>query len=126
MSDETKKRTFQFEDSNGKYAVEVWCDGRDYDRSTEAYRPRYSYKIVTPDWEYEGNDIRGAVNEGCDVDAGAKSLFAFLYACQEGFLQDPKAENENARLFPPHVREWAYMVCEELSAVYHQLEEGIA
>lgn len=125
-NDEPEKRTFQIEDSNGQYTIEVWCDGRDREPLTEAYHPVYSYKITTPDWEYTDNDIRGAANEAVDLDSGAKSLFAFLYACQEGLPKDYKHEAENARLFPPHVRDWAHQVSEELSVVYDQLLKGVA
>ena len=117
-----EKRKFQFGDDDAPYTVEVWCDGRERDPDTEDYYPVYSYSITTPDWDYQGNDIRGAANEIPDLTAASKSLFAFLYACQEGMPEDVEANFENARLFPPHVREWAYEVSEELSAVYEQLE----
>ena len=116
-----KKKSFQFGSDEEPYTVEVWCEGRDRDPSTESYHPMYAYRIVTPDWEYVDNDIRGGANELPDLSSAAKSLFAFLYACQEGYPEDMNAERENARLFPPHVREWAYMVNDELSAVYEQL-----
>lgn len=116
-----EKRSFQFGSDEEPYAVEIWCDDRERDPSTEFYHPVYSYRIVTPDWEYEDDDIRGAANEFPDLSSAAKSLFAFLYACQEGYPEDMSAERGNARLFPPHVREWAYQVSNELSAVYEQL-----
>jgi hypothetical protein len=125
LSDPEKKR-FQFEDGNGTYTVEVWCEGREYQPEEEAYRPRYAYLIQHPDWQYTDNDIHGAVNELPSLESAAKSLFAFLYACQEGLPRDYKHESENATLFPPHVRDWAYQCSEEITAVYHQLEEGVA
>lgn len=118
---EQETRKFHFGSDEEPYTVEIWCEGRDRDPSTESYHPVYAYRITTPDWVYPDNDIRGAANELPDLSAAAKSLFAFLYACQEGYPEDMNAERENARLFPRHVREWAYEVNDELSAVYEQL-----
>ncbi|AEL97963.1 hypothetical protein CL65_gp055 [Mycobacterium phage Patience] len=132
MSDQ--KRTFEFvfnRESNQKFqekfTVEVWLEGRDYEVTTEAYHPRYAYKITAHDrgWEYVDNDIRGGANEIPDVAAGAKSLFAFLLACQEGLPEDADGESENADLFPPHVREFAYDLLEEIVPAYAQLQKEI-
>lgn len=125
MPEQTNKE-FVFSDSNGEYKVLVWCDGRQYDPSSECYHPMYSYKITTPDWEYTDNDIRGGANELPDLEAASRSLFAYLYAAQEGLPQDTNAERENARLFPPHVRDWAYQVNEEISILYDMLVKGTA
>lgn len=98
--------------------VEVWCEGREYDAISEAYRPRYSYRILAEEWEYIDNDIRGVLNEVPNLNAAARSLFAFLYACQEAKDED----SENYDLFPPHVREWAQSHSEEISAQYDILD----
>jgi hypothetical protein len=121
LPNENEAHSFPVDDSK----VEVWCDGREYDPDDEMYRPVYSYKITTPDWEYIDNDIRGAVNELPDNDSAARSLFAFLYACQEGLPKDIKAEGENARLFPPHVREWAYQHSDDIELLYDKLMKGV-
>lgn len=106
----------------GNFLIEVWIEGREYDPHIESYRPRYGYKITGPEWEYVSNDIRGAANETPNSIAAAKSLLAFLYACQEGMPEDTdKRERENADLFPPHVREFAYLCSEHISALYDQL-----
>jgi hypothetical protein len=97
--------------------VEIWCDGREYDPLSEGYRSRYSYRIVSEDWEYVDNDIRGVINEPPNLNAAARSLFAFLYACQEAKNED----SENYDLFPPHVREWAECLSEELARVHLDL-----
>ena len=126
MSDEVSR---QFNISSvgvGNFLVEVWCDGREYDPAMESYRPVYAYKIVGPEWEYDGNDIRGACNEVPEAGLAARSLFAFLYACQEGMPGDSeKCESENASLFPPHVREFAYLCSEHISAVYEDLVKEV-
>jgi hypothetical protein len=116
-------RTFQ-----EHYTIEVWCDGRDYDPLLEAYCPRYSYKITANDgeWEYIANDISGAANEKPDNTAAAKSLFAFLIAAQEGLPEDVEGKAENADTFPPHVREFAYLLKEEILNTYAQLEKEVA
>lgn len=126
MPEDNEARTFHFTDATGDHMVEVWCEGRDYDPVGEAYHPMYSYKIVTPEWEYINNDIRGNNNSVPDNLLAAQSLFAFLYACQQGM---PKVgqfdKGENADLFPPHVREWAYHFAEQLELVYGELvQEG--
>jgi len=106
-----------------KTGLSVWSDGKFYDPGSECYRPVYSYSIKTPDWEYLGNDIHGAANEPVSIERGMQSLLAFLYACQEGYLNDPNHERDNAKIFPPHVREWAYQFNDELStaAIEHNL-----
>ena len=111
----------------GNFLIDVWCDGRKYDPAFESYRPVYAYKIVGPEWEYTSNDIYGACNEIPDAGLAARSLFAFLYACQEGMPGDTeKRECENAELFPPHVREFAYLCSEHISAVYEDLVQEVS
>lgn len=100
--------------------IEIWCDGREYIPISEGYRPAYSYRIISEDWEYVDNDIFGAINQAPDLNAAARSLFAFLYACQEAKDED----SENYNLFPPHVREWAQLHSEEISLEYDKLMES--
>lgn len=122
----SETRTYNFPDRwNGNSSVKVWCDGRLYDAVAESYYPIYSYQITTSDWEYIDNDIRGKANELPDVAAGAQSLFAFLYACQEGLPEDTEGKRENANLFPPHVREWAYLLSEEITTIYDNLVKEV-
>ena len=122
----SETRTYTFPDRwNGNSSVKVWCDGRQYDPAAESYYPIYSYQITTPDWEYNDNDIRGKANELPDVAAGAQSLFAFLYACQEGLPEDTEGKRENANLFPPHVSEWAYLLSEEITSIYENLVKEV-
>ena len=106
-----------------KFKVEVWCDGRQYQPDTEAYHPVYSYRITdeTEVWEYTSNDIVGAANEVPDLNSAAKSLFAFLIACQEGLPEDTEGKSENADTFPPHVREFAYLMKEQIEMQYQLL-----
>lgn len=111
----------------GSTGVSVWCEGRDRDSVEETYRPIYGYKIKNSDFEYVGNDIRGAVNELADLDKAMQSLLAFLYACQESYWRDIQnggdgGESENSKLFPPNVREWAHQMSEEISAAAIEAE----
>lgn len=122
----TEARTFKFTDKyEGNSEVKVWCKQREYDAVSENYYPVYSYEIVTPNWEYKDNDIRGGANELPDLAAGSQSLFAFLYACQEGLPEDADHERENANLFPPNVREWAYFYAEQITELYEQLVKEV-
>lgn len=112
---ESTTREFCFGDSwEGDSKIVVWCDGRDYDAESEAYRPIYSYSIITPHWRYDSNDIHGALNELPDLELGSKSLLAFLIACAEA----KDESSENYTLFPPEVREWAQHFSDELAGEY--------
>lgn len=125
MSDDEKRHfILKFNEGNEWEEVtdiEIWCEGREYDPLTEGYRPRYIYKIMSEDWEYIDNDIHGAVNEIPDLNSAARSLFAFLYACQEAQDED----SDNYDLFPPDVREWAEKHSQEISNEYDKLMEEI-
>lgn len=120
----TEKLLIQIKDHQ---YIEVWCDGRDYDPEFEGYRPIYSYKIVYTDennnWcEYVSDDVHGGINEIPNLNSAAQSICAFLYACQEGYTEDPEHKKENASLFPPEVREWAYQFADEISIKSLELE----
>jgi hypothetical protein len=110
-------RTFEFPDFDGDSVVKVWCEGRDYDPKTEAYKPRYSYSIITEKWRYDGNDISGGPNELPNLDKASQSLFAFLYASQESYKIHIRGAftDGNFEMFPPHVNEWAVQNSEEIS-----------
>jgi len=108
VTEKTSTLLFKLEDST----VGVWCDGREYDPEVERYRPRFSYTITTPEWQYVGNDIYGAWSSAPDVAGGARSLFAFLYAAQEAWHYQPRGENAN--MFPDHVNEWANHYSDEI------------
>jgi len=125
VSDEV--RSFNFSDRSGEFKVDVWCDGRQYDADTEAYRPIYSYKIAGPEWTYDANDIFGACSEVPNLAAASQSLFAFLYASQQGMAGSGRfhAENEHADLYPQHVREWAYHFSEQLELVHSELVKEV-
>lgn len=111
----------------GTTGVSVWCEGRDYDPDHESYRPIYGYQIKNSDFEYVGNDIRGACSELADTGKAMQSLLAFLYAAQESYWADCREGGdgfgrENAQLFPPHVVEWAHQMSEEISAAAVEAE----
>ena len=123
MVESDDKLEFTFgDDYEGESIVQVWCDGREYCPEDEAYRPRYSYTIKTPKHAYMDNDIRGGVNEQPDLNKAAASLFAFLYACQEGMPQ--RISEENGDLFPPEIREWAHHFSEEIGMKAFELSAG--
>lgn len=116
-------REFHFGDSwEGDSVVKIWCDGRERDPDFESYRPRYAYSIVTPKWRYDDNDLHGACNEMPNLDSAARSLFAFLYACQEGMPKPALESSDTDNLFPPQVREWAYHFSEEISQLSMEAE----
>lgn len=129
MTDRWKKEFIFNEHCEEKFRikciVEVWCDGREHDPTFESYRPVYSYSILnhTEDWEYNGNDIYGGCNSAPDIRSGAQSLLGFLAAAQEGLPEDTEGESENAELFPQHVREWAYLMKDELFLAYEELNK---
>lgn len=108
-----------------KSSILIWCDGRKYDPLTEAYHPIYSYKITTPEWEYDADDIHGGANEKPNLVAGARSLFAFLYACQESRKVASRGGLDrgdgNANIFPAHVGEWAETYSEQIQERYNKI-----
>lgn len=113
---------FRFKDPyDGETVVKVWCEGRDYDPNAEAYRPVYSYSIVTPKWRYDDNSIHGGANELPNLRKASQSLFAFIYAAQESWQKDPPSEN--AGMFPEQVNMWAHHYDSEISQIAIQLEE---
>lgn len=121
MPEENERRHFVLKFNEGNKfeetaTVEIWCDGREYDPTSEGYRPRYSYRIVTKNWEYVDNDIFGKINEPPNILSASRSLLAFLYACQEA-----KEGGENYDLFPPHVREWTEQYNDEIQKLYGEL-----
>ncbi|HPE52975.1 MAG TPA: hypothetical protein PK852_02550 [Mesotoga prima] len=99
---------------DGKSLAKLWCEGRDYDPDVESYRPVYAYAIATPKWSYNGNDIRGAVNELPNLLKALQSFIAFLLACAEAENED----SENYALFPIQVKEWADHYEDELQDLY--------
>lgn len=119
--------TLKFNEGNKweeKSTVILWCDGRKYEPLTEAYHPIYSYLITTKDWQYQADDIHGGANETPNLVAGARSLFAFLYACQESVAHAARGglvRGENADLFPSHVAEWAEQYSEEIQSAHEKI-----
>lgn len=116
---EPEHAEYKFGDNyEGDSVVKVWCDGREYDPSTEAYHPRYAYSIVTPKWRYDGNDIRGARNELPDIAKASQSLFAFLYASQESYERHTAGAftDGNHTMFPKQVNEWAHHFSDKIGA----------
>ena len=105
------------------YRIVLECEGRQYDPSTECYHPQYKYVITGPKWEYVGNDIFGAANGAPDTLAGMKALIAFLIHAQSGMPEDSEySEADGAEQFPSHVREFAYLLKEQLEMHYALLE----
>lgn len=124
MVEQHERLEFIFgDDYEGESVVQVWCDGREYNPETEAYHPMYSYSIKTPKHIYVGNDLKGGANEIPDLRKGSCSLFAFLYACQEGMPQ--KISEENGDLFPPEIREWAHHFAEDIGYKAYELESEL-
>lgn len=121
-SPETEIREFTFVDAyEGNSTVKIWCEGRERDPSTESYHPVYAYSIISPKFQYDDNDLRGGANESPNLDKGAQSLMSYLYACQEGM---PSRRGENADIFPPEVRSWAYHFSEEIGTISIQLQDN--
>lgn len=124
MSEENAPRVFTLKFNEGTdfeevSDIKVWCEGREYDPVQEVYRPRYSYTILSEDWEYVNNDIFGVKGDVPDVGAACRSLLAYLFACQEGYPQ--VTDGENSDLFPDHVREWAYLHNDLITQLYEKL-----
>lgn len=100
----------------GNLTFTIWCDGRTYEPDLEQYRPRYAYSIVSDSWRYDANDIQGAPNKSPDLDIAATALLAIFLTCVEA-----ADDNDNAELFPPHVREAGQQISDELAAVCNSI-----
>lgn len=96
----------------GDLTFTIWCDGRAYDPDLETYRSRYSYSIVSSDWRYDSNDIHGAANKPPNLGLASTALLAIFLTC----VTAPD-DDENAELFPPHVRLAGQDIADELSQV---------
>lgn len=119
-------RTFDVGD-DGDTIVTVESSGADPDDAARpgdprAYRQRYAYSIVTPDWRYDGDDIQSGCGADVDEDKAARTLFSFLGAAAESYRHHGMQHvGENGDLFPAHVTEWAYMNDDEIGLL--SLEE---
>lgn len=100
----------------GNLKFAVWCDGRSYDPELEVYRPIYSYSIMTDSWRYDANDIQGAPNKPPNTGLASAALMAIFLSCVEADDDD-----DNAELFPPHVREAGQYVSNQLAALCAEL-----
>ena len=102
----------------GDATFTIWCDGRMYDPDKETYSPQYSYSIVTSKWRYDGNDMFGAPNKAPNVEAASVSILSLVLACASA-----EEDDENADLFPEHVREFGQEIFDQLSEVCSTLIE---
>lgn len=100
----------------GDSTVTVESIGNEWQPWDQAFRQRYSYSIVTPEWRFDGDDIRSGVGANVDEADAARSLFSFLGAAAEAYraVTFDRRASENIDLFPPHVNEWAYMNDDEI------------
>jgi hypothetical protein len=90
-------------------------------------RDCYIYYIDTPEFKYEGDDLKTGC-QGGDYQEAMESLLTFLSAAAESWARQMRSrewgEGENADLFPPMVMEWAYQYREEIEMIALELEES--
>ena len=95
--------------------------------TTSEGRDVYIYYIDTPEFEYEGDDLKTGC-QGGQYQEAMKSLLSFLSAAAESYSYQMQTrewgEGENADLFPPNVMEWAYQYSDEIQMLSLELEEG--
>jgi hypothetical protein len=101
----------------GDLTFTIWCEGRVYDPDLEQYRPRYAYTILSSEWRYDENDIQGPANKSPDLNVASTALLALFLTCVQADDKD-----DNALLFPPHVREAGQHIESELTAVCASIE----
>lgn len=100
----------------GDLTFTIWCDGRTYDPGLEVYRPQYSYSIVSSKWRYDANDIQGAPNELPNLGLASTALLAIFLTCVQA-----DDDEDDAEMFPPHVREAGQSISKELALVCSEI-----
>lgn len=99
----------------GSATISVDAIGNEWQPYDRGYRQRYAYSIVTPDWRYDGDDIRSGVGAAVDENDALRTLASFLGACAEA--RRYSRYGENADLFPEHVGAWAEENEDDLSTL---------
>ncbi len=75
----------------------------------EQGRDQATFLLVTPDFEYEDNELRSGVMGFCGTVGIFESFLGFMQAAIEAAEYEMRTglESDNAYLFPKHVVEWA-------------------
>ena len=94
----------------------------------EQGRDQATFLLVTPEFEYEDDQLRSGVGGFQSTVGIFESFLSFLEAAAEAAEYEERTgyHSENSGLFPRHVVEWALLNKDEISTVHSEIcnEDG--
>lgn len=94
----------------------------------EEGRDRATFLLVTPEFEYEDDQLRSGVGGFISTVAAFDAFLSFLEAAAEAEEYEVRTgqKSDNSNLFPAHVAEWALLNKDEIEAVRSEItnEDG--
>jgi hypothetical protein len=98
--------------------VQVAEDGRD----------RATFLLVTPEFEYQDDQLRSGTGGFISTVAAFDAFLSFLEAAAEAEEYEVRTgmESDNSDLFPPHIVEWALLNKDEIRIMHSDIcnEDG--
>ena len=94
----------------------------------EQGRDQATFLLVTPEFEYEDDQLRSGTGGFISTVAAFDAFLSFLEAAAEAEEYEVRTgyHSDNSDLFPPHVTEWALLNKDEISTVHSEIcnEDG--
>ena len=94
----------------------------------EQGRDQATFLLVTPEFEYEDDQLRSGSGGFISIVAAFDTFLSFLEAAAEAEEYEVRTgeELDDSDLFPPHVTEWALLNKDEISTVHSEIcnEDG--
>jgi hypothetical protein len=94
----------------------------------EMGRDQATFLLVTPEFEYEDDQLRSGTGGFISIVAAFDVFLSFLEAAAEAEEYEVRTgmKLDNSDLFPPHVTEWALLNKDEMSLVHSEIcnEDG--
>ncbi len=94
----------------------------------EEGRDRATFLLVTPEFEYQDDQLRSGVGGFISTVAAFDAFLSFLEAAAEAEEYEERTgyHSDNSDLFPRHVVEWALLNKDEISMVHSEIcnEDG--
>lgn len=97
-------------------------------QASEGGRDQATFLLVTPEFEYEDDQLRSGAGGFISTVAAFDVFLSFLEAAAEAEEYEVRTGMKliNSDLFPPHVTEWALLNKDEMSLVHSEIcnEDG--
>ena len=94
----------------------------------EEGRDRATFLLITPEFEYEDDQLKSGVGGFISTVAAFDAFLSFLEAAAEAEEYEVRTgvKSDNSGLFPPHVTEWALLNKDEVGLVHSEIcnEDG--